>query len=305
MTETFKACFEKLEALTTQELDRSVAELVQVENRNVALVIAHLAELSRRKGDLKLGYPNLFVYCVKKLGLSEGSVALRIQVANVARRFPQVLAALAEGRISLSVAGRLAPHLSEENVEKLLSDCAGMTKHAVEEYLVRLKPQPVFEPSIRKLPTPGERPQSRAENQDRTPRPEEEKCAAPSPGEGSAPLPVPPALPSQPPSPPPGRIIPATPGMNNFRFPASSAFKAKLERLAEVLGIKNLEKNMAQVLEQAVDLALEAKDPQRRLVRREARARRREAALKPRNAAGESRPGDVANGSCPPVESVA
>ncbi|HVR75866.1 MAG TPA: hypothetical protein VMT52_16160, partial [Planctomycetota bacterium] len=83
MTETFKTCFEKLEALTIQEIDRSVAKLVQVENRNVALVIAHRAELSRRKGDLKLGYPNLFVYCVKKLGLSEGSVALRVQVANV------------------------------------------------------------------------------------------------------------------------------------------------------------------------------------------------------------------------------
>ena len=43
MSETLKACFEKLEALTTQELDRSVAELVQVENLNVALVIADRA----------------------------------------------------------------------------------------------------------------------------------------------------------------------------------------------------------------------------------------------------------------------
>jgi hypothetical protein len=43
MTETFKICLEKLEALTTQELDRSVAELVLVENRNVALVIADRA----------------------------------------------------------------------------------------------------------------------------------------------------------------------------------------------------------------------------------------------------------------------
>jgi hypothetical protein len=235
MTETFKACFEKLESLSTQELDRSVAELVHVENRNVALVIAHLAELSRRKGDLKLGYPNLFVYCVKKLGLSEGSVALRIQVANVARRFPQVLAALAEGRISLSVAGRLAPHLSEENVEKLLSDCAGMTKRAVEEYLVRLKPQPIFEPSIRKLPNAGKRPKPRAESEERTSRAEEEKCTPPSPGEGSPPLPVPSPLPSPPPATPPGRIVPATPGMCNFRFAANTDFRKKLERLAEVL----------------------------------------------------------------------
>ena len=46
MCETFKACFEKLEGLTNKELDRSVVELVAVENRNVALVIAHLSEIS-------------------------------------------------------------------------------------------------------------------------------------------------------------------------------------------------------------------------------------------------------------------
>jgi len=77
----------------------------------------------------------------------KGSVALRIQVANVARRFLQVLASLAEGRITLSVAGRLAPHLVEENAERLLQDWAGMSKRAVEEYLVALKPKPAAEAS--------------------------------------------------------------------------------------------------------------------------------------------------------------
>ena len=154
MCEAFKVYFEKPEGLTNKELDRSVVELVAVENRNVALVIAHLSEISRRKAELEHGYRSLFDYGVRRLGLSEGSVALRIQVANVSRRFPQILSALAEGRISLSVAGRLAPHLREDNVETLLADCAGMTKRAVEEYLVRLKPQPVFEPSIRKLSDP-------------------------------------------------------------------------------------------------------------------------------------------------------
>ena len=89
MCETFKACFEKLEVLTNKELDRSVVELVAVENRNVALVIAHLSEISRRKAELEHGYRSLFDYGVRRLGLSEGSVALRIQVANVSRRCPR------------------------------------------------------------------------------------------------------------------------------------------------------------------------------------------------------------------------
>ena len=153
MSEKFTAYFERLEGLSTEELDRSVAELVLAEKRNLAWVIAHIAEISRRNGELERGYPNLFEYCVRRLNLSEGSVALRIQVANVARRFPQVLASLAEGKLSLSVAGRLAPHLRDDSVERLLRECAGMTKRAVEEYLVNLSPKPVFEPSIRKRPT--------------------------------------------------------------------------------------------------------------------------------------------------------
>lgn len=187
MCELFKAFFERLEGLSAQELDRSVAELVLAENKNVALVIAHLAEISRRKVDLERGYRGLFDYGVERLGLSEGSLALRIQIANVARRFPQVLEALAAGRISLTVAGRLAPHLREESVETLLVDCAGMTKREVEQYLVRFDPQPIFGPSIRK------RPDAR---------------------EGTAPelSPLPPA--------PPGVLAPATPEMFNFRFAA-------------------------------------------------------------------------------------
>ena len=109
--------------------------------------------MSRRKGQLECGYKNLFEYCARRLHLSEGSVALRIQVANVSRRFPQILVALAENRMSLIVGGLLAPVLTESNVEKLLSDCAGMNKREVDEYFVALRPKPVFVPSIRKAPS--------------------------------------------------------------------------------------------------------------------------------------------------------
>ena len=58
--------------------------------------------------------------------------------------------ALAESRVSLTVAALLAPHLTEDNVDELISDCAGMTRRQTDEYVVALKPKPVFEPSIRK-----------------------------------------------------------------------------------------------------------------------------------------------------------
>ncbi len=60
MKEKFERYFETLKGLSTEELDLSADKLVRTEKRNVALVIAHIAEISRRKGHLECGYKNLF-----------------------------------------------------------------------------------------------------------------------------------------------------------------------------------------------------------------------------------------------------
>ena len=118
----------QLEGLSTAELSWGAEKLVSRERRHTAALIAHLAEISRRKAHLELGFKNLFEYCRIHLGLGEFSVWNRIQVANVSRRFPQVLEYLAEGKVSLSSLGLLARHLSEENVEGLLAQAEGKTK---------------------------------------------------------------------------------------------------------------------------------------------------------------------------------
>ena len=234
--------------MSSAELDRSAEKLVVAENGNIAKLIAHIAEMSARKAALELGYKNLFDYCVRRLNLSEGAVPARIHVANVSRRFPQLLVAFAENRISLTVASLLAAHVCEDNVDKLISDCAGMTRKATEEYLVALRPKPVFEPSIRKQPQP----------------------AAPSP-RVEAPAPRLEAWPKK--SPP--ILQPARPDEYNFRFAADRDFKVKFERLAEVLGVENAQKHMAEILEKAVDIALEKKDPKKKLERRQKRGKAR------------------------------
>ena len=42
------------------------------------------------------------------------------RVTNVSRRFPQLLVALAENRISVTVPSLLAAHVNEDNVDKLI-----------------------------------------------------------------------------------------------------------------------------------------------------------------------------------------
>ena len=52
------------------------------------------------------------------------------------------------------------------------------------------------------------------------------------------------------------------------KLSATRDFKDKFERLAEVLGVENAQKHMADVLETALDIALEKKDPKKKLERR-------------------------------------
>ena len=47
---------EKLKKLSAVELARSAEAIVKSERRNVAAVIAHLAEMARRDAHLELGY---------------------------------------------------------------------------------------------------------------------------------------------------------------------------------------------------------------------------------------------------------
>ncbi len=63
----------------------------------------------------------------------------------------------------------------------------------------------------------------------------------------------------------------ASPGVYNFRFSAGKEFRAKLDRLAEVLGIEGAARHMPEIIEQALDLALEKKDPKQKLERRQKR----------------------------------
>ena len=254
MIETFKRYFTKLEQLSRDELVQSAEKLVLVENTTIAKLIAHLAEMSARKTALELGYKSLYDYCIKHLNLSEGAVPARIHVANVSRRFPQLLVALSESRVSLTVAALLAPHLKEDNVDELISDCAGKTRRETEEYLVAIKPKPVFEPSIRKRPS--------------------QPALVEPPREASAPSP-PPAVETPKNSPP--ILQPARPEIYNFRFSANRDFKDKFERLAEVVGIENAQKHIAEIMEKALDIALEKKDPKKKLERRRKRQRGAEA----------------------------
>ena len=200
MLERFKNYFGKLERLSDSELDRSAEKLVRAEKQNVAKLIAHIADMSRRKVALELGYKSTL-------------------------------------------------------------------------YLVRIEPKPVFEPSIRRRPArpvPVESPP--AESPAAPPRELTTSQHQLSPGS-------------------PNILQPARPTVFNFRFSADRSFKEKFDRLAEVMGVENAQKHMAEILEQALDIALDKKDPKRKLERRKARQKATKAQPRPDEVSGDVAPG--------------
>src|SRR5262245_57381931 len=117
--------FWRLESVSNAALLGGLAELVGSSRQVMARLLAHLAEVEERRLHLDLGYSSLFVYCVKRLGLSEDEAGRRIQVCRLARRHPDLFCRIASGQMSLSVAALLEPHLTEENAASLFELVSG------------------------------------------------------------------------------------------------------------------------------------------------------------------------------------
>src|SRR3990170_7159371 len=146
--------------LSDQDLLARTMQLAADERQATALLIAHLAELDARRLYLAEGYSSLFTYCTAVLRLLEHAAYGRIEAARAARRFPLVLEMLAEGAVTVTTVGLLAPHLTAENHRDLLERARGKSKRAVEELIAGLAPQPPVPAVVRRLPEAGRHPTS-------------------------------------------------------------------------------------------------------------------------------------------------
>jgi hypothetical protein len=87
------------------------------------------------------------------LYLSEHAAYGRIEAARCAR-CPQILDLLAEGAVTLTTIGLLAPHLTSDNADELLTAARHKSKREVEHLVAARSPLPPVRSSVRKLPRP-------------------------------------------------------------------------------------------------------------------------------------------------------
>lgn len=95
---------------------------------------------------------SMFMYC-RKLGMSEGSCARRIDSARAIRKFPSLLPLIERGELHLTALSIVCSILTPENVDSVIASVAGKSKREVEEIKVRLAPKPDVSDMIRKLPS--------------------------------------------------------------------------------------------------------------------------------------------------------
>lgn len=298
---SFAKCMNQLRMLSTEALQRETLLCRSREQGETVVLIAHLAEVQRRELFSDLGYSSLFAYCEGELGLTDAEAYLRMQVARAALRHPGILDRLKSRTLSLTVAATIAPVLTADNAHSVLDRAGGMTKVQAKELLADLRPRPTVQSGVRRRPRGGRR---RAEaglfeestnaatiaevDDGESSRDHEDRGLSPAemsdPGSES------------PGSTPKGRVEPADRDVYNVRFCADRDLKDNIERLGEVLGIRDPFAALDQIVSKAVDALLDQKDPQRREARRRDRAARKVAAEEKaesnESTAGESTPGE-------------
>jgi hypothetical protein len=118
-----------------------------------AVLIAHIAEVDARRLYAREARPSMFAYCTEVLNLSEQEAYLRISVARAAREHSLLLTMLADGRLHITGAGRIVPHLAAGDAEALLAQAAFKSRRAIEEMLVARSPQSDAPTLVRRMPT--------------------------------------------------------------------------------------------------------------------------------------------------------
>lgn len=127
--------------LSDERLVLDTKRLIARDRATTASLIAHLAEIDRRKLYLPAGFASMFEYCVEELGMSEDQACNRIEVARKAREFPVLLAAIEDGRLSQSAIRELAPHLTAENASELIGQASRLRRHQLRLLLAQRLPQ--------------------------------------------------------------------------------------------------------------------------------------------------------------------
>ena len=133
---------ETLAAMDGRKLLALMKRITAAERTLSVYALAQLGEIQRRKLFEDAGYTTMFLYCVKELGYSEPTAYRRLQAADAARRFPEVLSLLKDGALTVCALAILAKHLTRENGSALLKRVENKGLRFAERVAAEIAPKP-------------------------------------------------------------------------------------------------------------------------------------------------------------------
>ena len=142
----------ELAGLTDAEL---LDRLTCLQGRSAGLLVellAHLGEVDARRLYAPRACSSMHRYCVQRLGMSGGAAYKRIAVARAGREFPFLLEVIGAGRLHLTGAVLLVPHLEGAGHRGLIEAACGLCKRDIERMLAARAPKPAVPTRIRRLP---------------------------------------------------------------------------------------------------------------------------------------------------------
>jgi 5-methylcytosine-specific restriction endonuclease McrA len=223
----------KLTDLSDAQLLESLRSLVAQGRAVLARLLAHLVEVDERRLHLEAACPSMFQFCVQRLGMSEDEACRRIHAARLARRFPDLIARIERGELTLSTMAVLHDALTPANYAELVEAAAGKTKAEVQALLAKRSPMPDVPAAITAIPTQPPIPSLGVVNR-------------PAPAASGGP-----------------QLAPLSESRHKVQFTASDALRKKLERAQDLMRHANADGDLAVVVERALDLLLAKLEKQR------------------------------------------
>ena len=228
-----------------RESTRRLADLLRREQAALADFLVALADFDRQRLWLRLGYPNLFEFLRRELGLSRGAAHYRKVAARLVQQFPEVVGPLRDGRLCFSSILELAKVLTEANRAEVIPRFFHCSKQEARTVAVEILPAAVIprREVVTALPLPAARP-AREVHPD---EPAAQPTAAPATRDVTVPL---------------------TPDLHRLHMTVSKQFLDKLDRARAGQSHAQPGASREQILEAALDLMLESQARRRADVKR-------------------------------------
>jgi len=241
--------------LSDGTLRRDLNALVASDCMTTAKLLVRIAEFEHRRLYAEDGYSSMFTFCVQKLHFSEDMAFKRIRVARAIRRCPALLNAIADGRLHLTGAVLLAPHLRADNFKELIEAAGHKTKAEIELLIAQRFPRPDLASLVRAFPAPAppaapevvlEPVRESGTQAGVVPEPVRESKIE------TEVVPEPPrAIPTS------SRVTPLAPRRFAFQTTIGQATHDKLQAIQELLGPRVHPRDLEQILDRAFNALLE------------------------------------------------